>query len=220
MIIAKSQSPSETGVKYHVITAEELRAAKLPMPPERCLTVAEYHCLVNSNALHPSLRTELLQGSVFEKLTCGPRHETAVMQAAAALRQSLGKAWMIRQKSGVTLDVSEVEPDIAVVPGPIDRFQTSHPRPYSVELLIEISDRTIEFDRRRKLPEYAANGIVQCWLINLIDNCVEWYQQPSGSTNSSHYAARDIFNRGESVPVMIRGERLGDITVSDLIPGN
>jgi Uma2 family endonuclease len=51
-----------------------------------------------------------------------------------------------------------------------------------VYLLIEVSDRTLAKDRRIKLPLYAANGIPELWIVNLVEPQIEVYTDPLGET--------------------------------------
>jgi Uma2 family endonuclease len=45
-------------------------------------------------------------------------------------------------------------------------------------MLIEISDATLEVDKKVKIPRYAASGIPEVWIVNLIDDIVEVYREP------------------------------------------
>ena len=71
---------------------------------------------------------------------------------------------------------SEPEPDLSVVPGnPMD-YWDAHPA--TALLLVEVSDTTLEHDRRRKGSLYARANIQDYWIVNIIDRCVEVYREP------------------------------------------
>ena len=55
-----------------------------------------------------------------------------------------------------------------------------HPRPADVYLLVEVSDSTLIKDRTIKLPLYAAHGIPELWIVNLVDQQIEVYTEPHG----------------------------------------
>jgi Uma2 family endonuclease len=80
---------------------------------------------------------------------------------------------------------SEPEPDIAIVRLRSDDYINSHPAPADIILAIEVADSTIKFDRDTKAPLYAAAGISEYWIVNLIDNRLEIYRQPEGSIYTS-----------------------------------
>jgi hypothetical protein len=52
------------------------------------------------------------------------------------------------------------------------------------------------------------------WIINLVERQVEVYADPS----PAGYLATEIFPDGQSVPVVIDGQQLGRIDVSDILP--
>jgi Uma2 family endonuclease len=51
--------------------------------------------------------------------------------------------------------------------------------PEDVLLLIEVSDTTLAYDRRVKLPLYARAGIGEVWIVNLPAETIERYTGPS-----------------------------------------
>jgi Uma2 family endonuclease len=61
--------------------------------------------------------------------------------------------------------------------------------------LIEVSDSTLESDRRVKAPLYARAGIPEVWIVNLVDERVETFADPSGGA----YRTTAAFARGEEV---------------------
>ena len=52
----------------------------------------------------------------------------------------------------VLSDLSEPQPDLAVLRPRADFYATAHPRPDDVLLVIEVSDGTASWDRRLKRP--------------------------------------------------------------------
>jgi Uma2 family endonuclease len=73
------------------------------------------------------------------------------------------------------------------------RFSVSgKPRPADILLVIEVSDSSLEYDRQVKLPMYAEAGIVEFWIINLEDECLEVHRQPTanGVYNEIRYLRR------------------------------
>ena len=56
-------------------------------------------------------------------------------------------------------DTSEPQPDVMLLRWRDDFYESGHPSPADVLLLIEVSDTTVDFDRSAKLSAYAAAGI-------------------------------------------------------------
>ena len=71
------------------------------------------------------------------------------------------------------------QPDVMLVAGP-EKVYVDHPRPADVYLLVEVSDSTLTKDRTIKLPLYAAHGIPELWIVNLVDQQIEVYTEPHG----------------------------------------
>ena len=45
-------------------------------------------------------------------------------------------------------------------------------------LIVEVSDTTLSYDRKMKLPRYAAAGIPECWIADLKNNRLHVYRGP------------------------------------------
>jgi Uma2 family endonuclease len=60
-----------------------------------------------------------------------------------------------------------------------------------------VSRATLKFDRAVKAPLYAAEGIAECWIVNLNDRQLEVYRQPS----ATEYRDRQILTRGAIAPL-------------------
>jgi Uma2 family endonuclease len=105
------------------------------------------------------------------------------------------------------------EPDLAVVAGAVDDYQTSHPR--TALLVIEVADSSLKQDRLSKARIYAAAGIPEYWIVNLRDEVVEVMRDPD--PERARY--RDVRSAA-------RGERLELVTLpgavldaAELLPG-
>jgi Uma2 family endonuclease len=108
-------------------------------------------------------------------------HEDAVDMFSDHLAEQIGPAARVRYSSPVRLsDLSLVQPDISVVRR--QRYRASHPRPDDVFLLIEVSDTTLPFDLRTKLPLYARSGIPEVWVVDVNTSTIHRFRQPEGSS--------------------------------------
>ncbi len=64
------------------------------------------------------------------------------------------------------------------------------------EQMIELS--SLEYDRLVKLPMYAEAGIAEYWIVNLEDDCLEVYRQP---TAGGVYNEIRILRRGQDADI-------------------
>ncbi len=93
------------------------------------------------------------------------------------LNSLFGQGYWVRMQSPLDIgQTTEPEPDISVVLGHRDQFRNSHPT--GAVLIVEISDSTVSFARRRKGSLYARAGIETYWIVNLRRGWLEVYRAP------------------------------------------
>jgi len=112
--------------------------------------------------------------------------------------------------------MSDAEPDISVVPG-TPRDYTEHPT--GALLVVEVSETTLAYDRGRKGSLYAAAGIQDYWIVNLVDRQLEVYRDPVPDPNESsgfRYNTRTVFLSGQSASPL--AAPAASIAVADLLP--
>jgi hypothetical protein len=61
---------------------------------------------------------------------------------------------------------------------------------------------------------YAAANVPVYWMVNLVDGQVEVYTEPVGG----RYTHVEVYPRGQEVSVVIGGQTVGRIAVSDIPP--
>jgi hypothetical protein len=69
-----------------------------------------------------------------------------------------------------------------------------------------------------KGPLYARAQIAAYWIINLIDGQVEVHMDPSGPGTNPAYRSRQVYGRGDSVPLEIEGRVVAQVPVDELLP--
>lgn len=159
-------------------------------------TVEEYRRMGEAGVFSPDARVELIEGEVVKMSPIGKRHAAAVDVAGELSKEQLGRNVIVRVQNPVQLDdYSEPQPDISTLKRRDDFYRHGHPRPEDILLIIEVSDSTLEYDRRVKVPLYARAGIPEVWIFNLIDECVELFADPSGGA----YGTAAVYSRGEGV---------------------
>jgi Uma2 family endonuclease len=75
-------------------------------------------------------------------------------------------------------DLSEPQPDLALLRPRHDFYADSHPRPEDILLVVEVADTTVAFDRHTKLPLYARHAIPEAWLVDLPAGVLEIHRTP------------------------------------------
>ena len=152
----------------------------------RQLTSTEYYGMMESGIIREGERVELISGQIFTMAAKGTRHTVANSRLLKSLLVLIEEQAIVRCQDPISLpNHSEPEPDIAIVRLRSDDYVNSHPSPADIILVIEVADSSIKFDRDTKAPLYAAAGISEYWLVNLIDNHLEIYRQPEGSIYTS-----------------------------------
>lgn len=134
----------------------------------RLWTQDEYHRMTDAGILNPDERVELLEGQIISMAAKNPPHSATNLCAADYLRNLLTGKALIRIQDPIDLNVySEPEPDIAVVQIDPQRYIDHHPTPKEIFLLVEISDTTLERDRKQKAASYAKAGIADYWILDV-----------------------------------------------------
>jgi len=125
-------------------------------------------------------RVELIRGEIIQMSPIGTRHSAAVNRLVRLFTQHLGSRIILSPQNPVELDNnSEPQPDIALLLPRQDFYEYRHPIPQDVLLLVEVADTTAKYDREVKIPLYAEDNITEVWLVDINEQCIEVYRQPS-----------------------------------------
>ncbi len=162
----------------------------------KCFSVTDYHKMNRAGIFAPNERTELIQGEVVTMSPIGSHHAACVDRLNRIFVKVFPDQVIVRVQNPVRIDDwTELEPDIAVVNFQSDFYKNSHPEPPDVHLIIEVADTTLHYDRKVKLPIYAACGIAEVWLADLTNSNIEIYSSPS----ESGYETIRIFRKNKPI---------------------
>ncbi len=143
-------------------------------------TVEEYHRMDEAGVFSPDARIELIDGELMETLEpMNPPRATAVAFLTGVLVLGVGIRALVRCQLPITLgDLSEPEPDFAIVRGTHSLYRSRHPGASEILGVIEVADSSRDFDIRRKTPMYGAFEIPEVWIVDLVDVCVHVFREP------------------------------------------
>jgi Uma2 family endonuclease len=181
--------------------------------PQKHLTdLAEWHRLGEAGIFPPESRMELINGEILHMAPIGFNHAGHVTRLIHFFAPLLNNQALINAQNPVQLgDLSEPEPDFALLRPESNFYSTRHPKADDVLLLIEVSDSTLHFDRTQKLRLYATFNIPEYWIVNLIDDCLEVYRQP----NDGDYLDKSTFGKTDSLNLVAFPEF--KISVADIL---
>ena len=184
----------------------------------RRFSVPEYHRLIETGIITEDDDLELLDGHLVKKMSRNPPHDGTLKKVEKRLQRELPAGWETRVQMGLTLPGSEPEPDLLIAREDPAGYTARHPGPADVGLVVEVSDSSLETDRRDKAPIYAHAGLPEYWIVNLPDRCVEVYATPSGPTGMPGYGVQVVYRPGQQIPVSLGGQTITSVPVDDLLP--
>jgi Uma2 family endonuclease len=163
-----------------------------------------YDQLVESGLIADT-HIELIDGELVEiEVTHSPRHATAIVRVTEALRRAFPQHLIRVQLPIAVTDRDEPEPDVAVVAGTADDYQTHHPA--SADLVVEVSETSLRYDRLEKAALYARAGIPVYWILDLLSDVVLVHRDPV----AGQYGQVDTRYRGEPL--------WASVTVEEVLP--
>ncbi len=174
-------------------------------------TREEYDRMIAAGLFKDGERLELIDGEILQMAQQGSAHFTAIQLTEEALRHAFGSGFVVRAQAPLALSPdSEPEPDIAVVTGNVRDYRDAHPA--TALLMVEVADSTIDHDRRRKVSLYARAGIIEYWIVNLIESCLEVYRNP----DQGIYLQTRRLGTGDQIAPLAAPDK--KIAVSDILP--
>jgi Uma2 family endonuclease len=143
------------------------------------VTVENYHLMAEVGILAPDARVELIDGEVIDMAPMKSRHAWVVSELYERLTEQAAKQFNFRSQTPLHLSPhSEPEPDLMVLRRREDGYKASHPEASDVLLLIEVSDTTLGYDLRVKLPLYARHGVPEVWIVDLENHRLRVFRKP------------------------------------------
>jgi Uma2 family endonuclease len=150
-------------------------------------------------------RVELIEGEILQVSPHNYRHRTAIAFSTTVLVKLFGSTHVVQVQLPLDLGTySQPEPDFSIVPIRQAREVDLHPTCH--DLVIEISDSPLAFDRR-KGALYAQANIPEYWLVNLRKGVLEAQRDPkegkyrSTTLHRPSESLSSLFQPGVLVPL-------------------
>jgi len=177
----------------------------------RLISVKEYDRMIEHEILTSEDKVELLNGVIIKKMPKGTRHASVNDRATRLFYRLFGDKVIVRNQNPIWLsEISEPEPDVVLAVPDKDFYSERHPTPEDILLIVEISDTTLGRDRFAKGLAYAKAGIRQYLVLNVAEETVEDYRNPS----ADGYGSKQTLRKNESFTLDVFPEI--EIKVDDL----
>lgn len=143
-------------------------------------TTEEYYRLGEAGILGEDDRVELIEGEIVDMTPIGSHHAGSVKRIVAFFRARMGNEVVLSVQDPVALrDGLEPQPDVMLLRFREDFYTDSHPTSAEVLLLVEVADSSVAYDRMEKADLYAANDVVEYWLVDLTKQAILVHTSPS-----------------------------------------
>jgi Uma2 family endonuclease len=160
------------------------------------LSVDEYDAMIKAGIFDEDAPIELLDGELIHMSPQGDLHNNVVRQLNGLFHAAGVEPGTVLVQGSLHLNQnSEPEPDLVVLKPPGEQYWGRHIEPADVLLLVEVSDSSRLYDRKRKVPLYAKADIPEVWLVDLVQQLVWIYRRPEFGV----YQDRTRAFRGETI---------------------
>lgn len=165
-------------------------------------TLEQYERMVEAGAFDGRFKqqVEFIRGEIREMNPIGSYHAQVLNDLTDwSYEVTPRREIAIRVQTSLRIPLCNSEPEPELLWVRRGDYKRQHPEPSDVLLLIEVAESSLIEDRGEKRILYAEAGVRDYWIVNLIDQTIELYRQPNGST----YLWTKSFVLGESVSPLV-----------------
>lgn len=159
------------------------KSSKNKMPKPYKFTINQLKKMYETGLIEPDKKIELINGEAVMMTPIGFKHMKIVDKLNKVLNRLISESklqYIVSIQNPVKKNSKDLlYPDIAIYPEKIYQKEEI-PSIKDAYLIIEVSDTTLEYDKNVKLPIYAKGKAKEVWIVNLKENIVEKYTNPSG----------------------------------------
>ena len=159
-------------------------------------TVDDYLKMAEVGILKADERVELLDGIINAMSPIGSLHASLVIAFTALLNKRLSSHMLLSVQNPIQLNKRSMpQPDLAIVKWRKDFYRDQVPQAADVFIVIEVSDTTLDLDRKVKAPLYAAASLPEYWIVDASGKMLEQHTHPT----PQGYGQHTILKAGEKV---------------------
>ena len=177
-------------------------------------TREKYH-LLGDAGFFLGKRVQLIEGSIIEMSPQKNEHSVSLLLTCDVMQALFGSTRTVRYQLPLKLsDVSEPEPDVAIVMGK-PRDWSDHPA--TADLVIEISESTLRFDLTVKAKLYAQALIPEYWVVDLVHRQLIVHRLPKRPrSGAARYEEVTVYEADAVVKPLAKPK--ASVKVADLLP--
>ncbi len=185
---------------------------KIQKPQPYRFTIKDLQKMYEIGLFKPEEKIELINGELVMMAPIGFRHAKTIEKLERIFYKILseknlfGKFVIWTQNPIKKNEKDLLYPDIAIYSEEIYK-KDDIPKIKDAVLIVEVSDTTIEYDKEKKLPIYAKGNAKEVWIVNLKENFLEVYTQPSGKI----FKNLKIYKKDEKVKFFDKEINLSEI---------
>lgn len=169
------------------------------------LTSADVQAMVRAGVLDGDARVELIDGELFDMAPIGHPHGHFVQQMAIWLVRATDIS-LVRVQQPLTLSADDtVQPDLCVLASAEGDTLADGPAVSSVQLVVEVSDTTLAYELKKKLPKYAAAGVPELWVLDLPKKRLLLHREPE---NARYALVRELYAPAHVKALLVPGFEL------------
>ena len=178
-------------------TSVDQQTAATAQPPRKRWTRDE--CAAMESVGLDLTRYELVEGDLINKMSKNWPHVTTVLLLQEWFIKVFGMRTVVQE---APVDVApqdnptnEPMPDLIVLKRNASAFLSAHPKPADLQLVVEVSDSTLNFDLRTKAALYARAGIIDYWVVDIRGRKLIVHRDPQNGA----YDSVAVYDETESV---------------------
>jgi Uma2 family endonuclease len=164
--------------------------------PKWRITVDQFEQMIDAGVFTEDDRVELIDGELVTMAPPGVPHAESVRRCHWGSARRAGNNALVDVQNPLDLrPYGRPEPDVMVLHPPQSRYDGRLPTADDVLLVVEVADSSLATDREVKIPMYGRAGIPEAWLVNLIDDLIRVYREPT----AEGYRVIQTARRGETI---------------------
>ena len=196
---------------------ERVGTEQSPPPPKPfTFTVDDAHA-IDETGIFRGKRVELIGGRFLVKEPGLPPHSGMVNRLVEWFRGRPDAAPILHVQNPLQVSTLDLPvPDVTLLRRRSDLYESSHPGPEDVLLVIEVANTSLRYDQSTKAPLYAVAGIETYWIVDVNAKTVRVHTSPSNGT----YATVWTRSRGDrlAIPATDPDQNPTSLPVDDLFP--